>query len=278
MKKFFRNNGGLLVIIAVLLAAVLALGSFLLDFNPLTGIVNVLGTPFRAVSTAVANWTQDRYDRAFRYAELEAEVELLRRQVAELQDAAREGEDAVRENARLRDLLGLSNDRPELIFEDAAVTLRSSTNWGSNLTVNKGTSSGVAVNDSVIDQYGNLVGIVTEVGPNWSLVTTILDQSVELGGRVARTDEDAILSGDFTLMQQGQLKLSFLPEDSQLVSGDQVTTSGLGELYPDGLTVGTVLSLHTEADGISRYAIVEPAADIGSVRYVYIITDFGGTP
>lgn len=278
MKKFFRNNGALLVIIAVLLAAVLALGSFLLDFNPLTGIVNVLGTPFRAVSTAVANWTQDRYDRAFRYAELEAEVELLRRQVAELQDAAREGEDAVRENARLRDLLGLSNDRPELIFEDAAVTLRSSTNWGSNLTVNKGTSSGVAVNDSVIDQYGNLVGIVTEVGPNWSLVTTILDQSVELGGRVARTDEDSILSGDFTLMQQGQLKLSFLPEDSQLVSGDQVTTSGLGELYPAGLTVGTVLSLHTEADGIRRYAIVEPAADIGSVRYVYIITDFGGTP
>lgn len=276
MKKFLRNNGALLVLIAALLAAVLALGSFLLDFNPLTGIVNVLGTPFRAVSTAVANWTQDRYDRAFRYDELEAEVELLRRQVAELQDAAREGEDAARENERLRDLLGLSNDRPELVFEDASVTRRSSTNWGSNLTVNKGSAGGVAVGDCVIDQYGGLVGIVTEVGPNWSLVTTLLDPSVELGGRVARTDEDAIVSGDFTLMGEGRLKLSFLPEDSRLVSGDRVTTSALGELYPAGLTVGTVLSLHTEADGISRYAVVEPAADIGGVRYVYIITDFGG--
>ncbi|MGN0985886.1 MAG: rod shape-determining protein MreC [Candidatus Enterenecus sp.] len=276
MKNFFRNNGALLVIIAVLLAAVLALGSFLLDFNPLTSIVNVLGTPFRAVSTAVANWTQDRYDRAFRYDELEAEVELLRRQVAELQDAARAGEDAARENERLRDLLGLSNDRPELVYEDATVTCRSSTNWGANLTVNKGSSSGVAVGDCVIDQYGNLVGIVSETGPNWSLVTTLLDPSVELGGRVARTDEDAIVSGDFTLMQEGRLKLSYLPENSQLVSGDQVTTSGLGELCPGGLTVGTILSLHTEADGISRYAVVDPAADMEGVRYVYIITDFGG--
>lgn len=277
MKKFFRNNGALLVIVAVLLAAVLALGSFLFDVNPVAGIVNVLGTPFRAVSTAVANWAQDRYERAFRYDELEAEAELLRRQVAELQDAARAGEDAVRENQRLRDLLGLSNDRPELVFEDASVTGRSSTNWGSNLTVNKGSAAGVAEGDCVIDQYGSLVGVVTETGLNWSLVTTVLDPEVSLGGRAARTDEDAILSGDFTLMQEGRLKLSYLPEDSRLVSGDQITTSGLGGLYPAGLTVGAVRSLHTGADGISRYAVVEPAADIENVRYVYIITDFGGT-
>lgn len=276
MKKFFRNNGVLLVIIAVLLAAVLAVGSSILGFDPLSGIVNAVGAPFRALSTAVADWTLDRYDRAFRYDEMEAELELLRQRVAELEEAARAGEDAVREVERLQDLLGLSNDRPELVFEDAAVTRRSSTNWGSDLTVNKGSSSGVSVNDCVVDQYGNLVGVVTEVGPNWSLVTTVLDPDLSLGGRVARTDENAILEGDFTLMQDGLLKLSFLPEDSRLISGDQITTSGLGELYPAGLPVGAIRSLHTEADGISRYAVVEPAADIAGVRYVYIITDFGG--
>lgn len=276
MKKFFRNNGVLLVIIAVLLAAVLAVGSSILGLDPLSGIVNAVGAPFRALSTAVADWTLDRYDRAFRYDEMEAELELLRQRVAELEEAARAGEDAVREVERLQDLLGLSNDRPELVFEDAAVTRRSSTNWGSDLTVNKGSSSGVSVNDCVVDQYGNLVGVVTEVGPNWSLVTTVLDPDLSLGGRVARTDENAILEGNFTLMQDGLLKLSFLPEDSRLISGDQITTSGLGELYPAGLPVGAIRSLHTEADGISRYAVVEPAADIAGVRYVYIITDFGG--
>ena len=135
----------------------------------------------------------------------------------------------------------------------------------------------MALNDCVIDQYGNLVGVVTEVGSNWALVSTVLDPDVELGGRVARTDDEAILEGDFALMLEGLLKLSYLPEDTQLVSGDQVITSGLGEVFPEGLVVGNVTGLFTEADGISRYAQVEPAADLDSVRYVYVITDFGGS-
>lgn len=278
MKRFFRNNGLLILIAAVLLAAVLGAASFLFDLNPLTNVMEVITTPFRSLSSAVAEWTQERYDRAFRYDELLAEVESLRQQVAEQRSLEQQYQDAVRENARLQALLGLAEQRPELVYEDAMVTRRSSSNWESNLTIDKGSSSGIAVSDCVIDQYGNLVGIVSEVGLNWSLVSTILDPSVELGGRIARTDDDAILEGDFSLMLSGLLKLSYLPADTQLVSGDQVITSGLGGVYPAALSVGTIRILHTEADGISRYAEVEPAADITGIRYVYVITDFGGEP
>lgn len=274
MKNFLRKNGILLIIIAVLLAILLGIGVSVLGYNPISGILNTLGTPFRAISTAVTNWTEDRYDRAFRYDQLVAENEQLRQRVAELEEAARKGEDAIREAEQLRDLLGLSNERPDLVYVDAAVTQRSSSNWDSDLTLNKGTRSGVSVDDCVIDQFGNVVGVVTEVGPNWALVTTILDPKSELGGRIARIDDNVILEGDFTLMQEGKLKLSYLPADSKLVSGDQVTTSGIGELYPEGLFVGTVRTLHTEPDGISRYAVLEPGADIENIRYVYIITDF----
>ena len=274
MKKFLRDNGILLIIAAVLLAAVLGVGASIFGFNPITSVLNAIGAPFRAISTAVTNWTQEQYDRAFRYEQMAAENERLLQRIAELEEAARNGEDALREVERLKDLLKLSNERPELVYVDATVTQRSSTNWGSDLTLNKGTASGVAVDDCVIDQYGNLVGVVTEVGPNWALVTTVLDPQTELGGRIARTDDNAILEGDFTLMQEGQLRLTYLPSDSRLVSGDLVTTSGLGDLYPAGLTVGSILSLHTEPDGISRYAIVNPAADVEGVRYVYIITDY----
>lgn len=276
MKRFFQNNGGLILIAAVLLAAVLAVGSYILEFNPLTNVLEVIATPFRSLSSAVADWTQERYDRAFRYDELVAENNALRQRLAELEEAARAGQDAVRDNERLRDLLELAEERPELVYEDAEVTRRSASNWESNLTINKGTSSGVALQDCVIDQYGNVVGVVTEVGLNWALVSTILDPDVELGGRIARTDDNAILEGDFSLMLEGKLKLSYLPSDTQLVSGDQVTTSGLGGIYPAGLAVGTIRTLHTEADGVNRYAEVQPAADIDSIRYVYVITEFGG--
>ena len=274
MKNFLRKNGILLIVIAVLLAILLGIGVSVLGYNPISGILNTLGTPFRAISTTITNWAEDRYDRAFRYDQLVEENEQLRQRVAELEEAARNGQDAIREAEQLRDLLGLSNERPDLVYVDAAVTRRSSSNWDSDLTLNKGTRSGVAVDDCVIDQYGNVVGVVTEVGLNWALVTTILDPKSELGGRIARIDDNVILEGDFTLMQEGKLKLSYLPADSKLVSGDQVTTSGVGELYPEGLFVGTIRTLHTEPDGISRYAVVEPGADIENIRYVYIITDF----
>lgn len=275
MRRFFQNNGGLLLVAAVLLAAVVALGTQILGFNTLNNALEVLATPFRAVSSAVANWTQERYDRAFRYEELVAENEALRQRVAELELDAIAGQDAQRENERMKDLLGLAEARPELQYRDAAVVRRSSSNWYSNLTIDRGTLGGVEVNDCVIDQHGYLIGVVTEANPNSSLVTTILDPTLELGGRVARTDENAILEGDFTLMLQGLLRLSFVSEDAKLVTGDQVTTSGLGGIYPPGLVVGSVRTLYVEEDGISRYAEVEPEADVTGVQYVYVIVDYG---
>lgn len=275
MRRFFQNNGGLLLVAAVLLTAVVALGAQILGFNTLNNALEVLATPFRAASSAVSNWTQERYDRAFRYEELAAENEALRQRVVELELDAIAGQDAQRENERMKDLLGLAEERPELQYRDAAVVRRSSSNWYSNLTIDRGTLGGVEVNDCVIDQYGHLIGVVTEANPNSSLVTTILDPTLELGGRVARTDEDAILEGDFTLMLQGLLRLSFVSENAKLVTGDQVTTSGLGGVYPAGLVVGSVRTLYVEEDGINRYAEVEPEADINGTQYVYVIVDYG---
>ena len=275
MRQFFRNNGGLLVVAAVLLAAVLALGASILGYDPVTGAFELLTTPFRAASAAVANWTQDQYDRSFRVQELEEENEALRQRVAELERDAIAGQDAARENERMKDLLGLAEERPELQYRDAAVVRRASSNWTADLTIDRGAASGVEAGDCVIDQYGYLVGVVTEADLNSSVVTTILDPTLKLGGRVARTDEAAILEGDFTLMQEGLLRLAYVSEETQLVTGDQVTTSGLGGVYPPGLIVGTVRTLYVEEDGISRYAQVEPAADIDEVRYVYVIVDYG---
>ena len=275
MSRFFRNNGGLLLLASVLLALVLALGAQILGFDPVTSALEVLATPFRSASAAVSSWTQARYDRAFRYEELAAENEALRRRVAELERDAIAGQDAQRENERMKDLLGLAEARPELQYRDAAVVRRASSNWTSDLTIDRGASGGVENGDCVIDQNGYLIGVVTEAGVNSSRVTTILDPRLELGGRVARTDEDAILEGDFTLMQEGLLRLSFVSEEAKLVTGDQVTTSGLGGVYPRGLVAGAVRSIIVEEDGVSRYAQVEPAADIAGVQYVYVIVDYG---
>ena len=70
------------------------------------------------------------------------------------------------------------------------------------------------------------------------------------------------------------VKLAYLPENSQPLSGDQITTSGLGDVYPSGLVVGTVDGLFTDPSGINRYAVVTPTIRLDELIEVFIITDF----
>ena len=95
-----------------------------------------------------------------------------------------------------------------------------------------------------------------------------------MGGILARTDGAAVLEGDFALMGQGRLKLTYLPEGVELLAGDQVLTLSREGIYPSGLVVGHVEEIHAEASGMGQYAVVAPEADLDSLNRVFIITDF----
>lgn len=274
MKEFLHKNGILILIIAVLLTAILAVCSAIMDMSPVSNLLGVLATPFRAGANAITSWVEDRYNYAFRYGDLVAENEALRTQLAELQKEITAAQDANRQNERFRDLIGLAERHKSFDLEDASVTDRAISNWNFTITINKGSNVGIQEGNCVVDQYGNLVAVVTQVGLNWSEAATVVDPSTELGARLPRTDEEAVLEGSFTLMLERKLKLSYLPEDCVPIDGDQVLTSGLGDRYPAGLLVGTVESLHNEDNGLARYAQVVPAADLEHVRYVYVIKGF----
>lgn len=276
MKDFFRHNGVLILIIAVLLALITLVTSVLLGgtANPIASAVGFVTTPVRNGINGFVNWVEGVYDYAFQYDQLVEENEQLKIQIAEMEEQVRQAEADSRENERLRSLLGLREQRKDLTLESATVTAVESTNWYSTFTISKGENMGISAEDCVIDQYGNLVGVVTTVGLNWATVTTIIDTDTEMGGILARTDTAAILEGDFALMGEGKLKLSYLPENTDLVSGDEVLTSGRGGVYPAGLLVGTVDTVHTDDSGMTRYAIITPSADLNNLQQVFVITDF----
>ena len=276
MKDFFRNNGLIILVIAVLLAALTAVGAYALQGvpSPLGNVLGVVTTPIRNGITALAGWAEGVYNYSFRYDELQAENERLKAEIAELEAAAREGEADSKENERFRELLELRPKNRSFDLESATVTARSSTNWASTLTLSKGSDQGVAAGDCVVDSAWNLVGIIDTVGTNWSTMLTVVDANLEMGAFLSRTESIAILEGDFALMAEGKLKLTYLPENTELITGDLVLTSSMGGNYPSDLVVGSIESIHTDASGISRYAVITPAADLDSLVQVFIIKDF----
>ena len=277
MKDFFRNNGVLILIAAILLALVTAVVSALLGggANPLANLVNIVTSPVRSGISAVAGWAEEKYNDTFQLEQTKEELEALRQRVAELEAKERQYEAALQENERYRDLLDLRpRERSFDELESATVTARDVDNWSSTLTLSKGSAHGVEAEDCVVDQYWNLVGVVADVGENWCTVRTLIDADTEMGGLIARTGGAAILEGDFALMGEGKLKLTFLPENSQLMSGDLVTTSGRGGVYPSGLPAGHVEEVRTDASGITQYAVIVPETDLDSLKQVFIIKEF----
>lgn len=269
------TDGLRLLIITTACAVLISVLSFVSATSGfLQNAVGVLTYPFRSAVTAVATWAEDKQRYYKDYSDLIAENEALRERVAELERDARQAEADREENALLRELLELREQRRDLTFESAAVIDRESTNWTSALTLNRGTAHGVEKNDCVVSAEGDLVGVVSAVGYNWCTVLTVIDTDTELGARVFRTQEVAVAEGDLALMGEGKLKLSYLSADAQLLSGDVVTTSGLGGFYPGGLVIGTVESVRTGDDGLAQYAVLAPAARLGELSEVFIIKDF----
>lgn len=276
MKDFLRRNGIWLLVIALLLSILIGVSSAFMGGNadPLSNLVTTITTPVRNGAAAVGDFFQGVSRYVFHYGEMEQQISDLEEENAQLQEQIRESQEALQENELLRNLLDLRERRRDFVFESAKVTARSSTNWDSTLTIGKGSSAGLEVNDCVITETGTLVGVVSEVGLNWSKVSTLINTDIEIGGQVTRTYSAGILEGDFTLMSQGKLKLSYLPDGAQLVAGDEVVTSGKGDVFPSGLVVGTVEAVFTDPSGMNRYAVVEPDVDLDSLVEVFVIKSF----
>lgn len=280
MKDFLKQNGILLLTVALLLSLIAAVLSFTFGgvANPFADIAGVVTTPFRNGIHHVVSWAEGIYAEAFEREAMMSELEELRQENARLKAEAREGEAARQENEHLRELLGFRQKHTDFQMEPATVTAYGSSNWSSTLTISKGSSADIAAGDCVVDQYGNLVGVISEVGLNWSTLITVVDVDLEMGGLIARTGGAAIIGGDFSLMEQGKLKLSYLPEDTQLLAGDTVLTSGLisggSATYPSGILVGYVEQVRSDPGGMNDYAVLRPAAKLDKLEQVFVIKEF----
>ena len=279
MKNFLKNNGLWVLFAAAVIAVALALLSvFNNTSSPLVNLVGTVTSPFRAACTAVADWFSDKQKYYQDYTDLEEENRALKRQIAQMEADVRQGQLDSAENQRLKELLGLQEERPDLT-EDivlATITEHAATNWTDSLTVSRGTNDGLEVGDCVMDENGNLVGTVSAVGVNWATILTLVDTDTSIGAQVFRTGELGVAQGNFALMGQDRLRLDYLPAECELLGGDLVVTSGLGGFYPAGLVIGSVEEVQLDDSGAASYAVLVPAVDFDALQQVVVLRSYDG--
>lgn len=276
MNDFFRNNGLWLLLVAAIISAGLAAATMTGASSSITeNAANVLATPFRAGASKFATWFNERQLYRRDVTKLEEENEELRKRIADMEQAIRQAENDSEENRRLREWLGLRQQRRDLSdLETALITEYAVSNWSAAVTLDKGTTHGVEEGDCVIDPTGALVGVIVRAGTNWSTMRALIDTDTSIGAQVFRTKELGVLRGEFTLMEQGQVRLDYLPADSRLLAGDLVVTSGVGGYYPSGLVIGTIDEVRVNDSGSAPYAILTPQTDVNALTQVAIIKSF----
>ncbi|MBR2131105.1 MAG: rod shape-determining protein MreC [Oscillospiraceae bacterium] len=275
MNRLFTKYGMVVLCIAVLISIILSVMAFFSSSS--AAIPNIAGTiasPFRTAGTAVTNQVKEWVQYFTDFDDLKSENEALKKELAQLEADIRQAEYYRNENERLRELCNLREQRRDLFFESALIIERDASNWSSLLTINKGTLYDISVGDCVLDSQGNLVGIISEAGLNWATVRTILDSETNIGARIFRSGLNAVAQGNFSLMSQNRLSLGYLNAESDVVSGDLIVTSGLGDYLPSQLVIGYVEELSTNDDGRSRYAVIRPEVEIDTLTQVFVVTEF----
>lgn len=276
VREYFRKYGTKVIIIV--LAAAMLIGFSSLARKDNIGIFHnafgILKAPVQKAVSSAVNWMDNIYGYLYDYSSLQAENESLRAQLADAQQSARDGIAASEENPRLRQALELREKHTDYTLESSKIVLWSTSNWTSSFTISKGSSSGIEYGDPVITEYGVLVGQITELGTTWATVSTVIDIEMSVGAFVGQEGSSGMVVGEYDLMKEKKAKLAYLADGAQIFSGDDILTSGSGGSFPQGLVIGTVGAVKTEAGGQIEYGVVEPACDLDALVQVFVIKDF----
>ena len=276
MRHLFSTRLRVVLIVAVLLSAGLLVLSNATGHTLPDMLVEGVMAPFRYGLQSLTNGAEQFYSYMFQYEALAAENEALKAQIADMESDARQADSYQRENQRLRNLLELSTTREDFKLVDGYIIAKSSTDWSSTITINKGTNAGIARDMCVVTANHEVVGLVTEAGPDYAVIKTVLDSSLEISATIASSGYSGMVKGGYTDGRKDMMRMDYLPSSAIIRNNDQVVTSG-SAVYPRNLVLGTVVDAGFDETGVAKYAVLEPAAEIGKLEQVFVLTSFTTT-
>ncbi|MCL2056912.1 MAG: rod shape-determining protein MreC [Oscillospiraceae bacterium] len=250
-----------------------------------TQAVSLVTVPVQRLSAGISRGAADFFSQFTDARALRAENELLREERNGFLRALADYERLRHENEQFRRIVGVLEERRDLVIEPAPVIAREPGSRFYSFTIGKGRIHGIKRLDPVMTAEG-LVGYVIESGPNYARVATILDVAVNVGAYDSTTSaginvydsstrDIGVISGTIELAAQGLCQINYLPRDSTIAVGDIIMTGG-GSMFPKDILVGTVERVAPNAHGTSVAAVIRPAADIPVVKDVFVITRFEG--
>ena len=262
------------LILTILCVAMMIL-SFTTDLisGPFETAAGYVIVPFQRGLGSAGAWLNGRSENIKKINELNEENARLKESIDELTIQINDLQRDKYELAQLRSLFLLNEQYSDYDKVGARVIGKDTGNWFSSFIIDKGTNDGIMTDMNVMAGSG-LVGIVTNVGPNWAQVRSIIDDTSSLSGMVMSTSDTLIVSGDLELMDDGYIRFSqLIDEDDVVAAGDQVVTSSISNKYLPGISIGYITEINRDANNLTKSGYITPAVDFKRLTTVLVVTE-----
>lgn len=262
----------LMIMTGVCIVAMLLSFTLNISGGPLNAAAGYVFIPMQEGINTVGSWISEKADNLKNLSDVMAENEELKKQVDELTAELNTVNLEQYELENLRELFELDQKYPSYDKVAANVIGKTSNNWFSYFTINKGSEDGIEVDMNVIAGSG-LVGIVTDVGPNYAKVTSIINDTNKVSGMVTTTSDNLVVSGSLHNMNENMvIEFSNLNDsDNEVQVGDPVVTSYISDKYQQGILVGYISSLEMDSNNLTKSGTITPAVDFEHIEEVLVI-------
>lgn len=281
MKKFFKRlrfrfqlkNKHVLAIMTMLcISMIIATFASAISVEPIRNVAGMFVVPFEKsinqiglLLTGIWDTFQEKETLLAQNEELQERIDVL----ASENNLLLQGQT---ELTQLKELYNLDQDYSDYPKVAAQIIAKDPGNWYSSFMINRGSNDGIQVNHNVIAGKG-LVGIVTEVGPDWATVRSIIDDSSNVSAETVSTSDPCIVEGDLELIDSGQLRFSQLSdEDDKVTVGERIVTSHISEKYIQGLFIGYVSSVEQDSNNLTKTGTIVTPVDFRHLKNVFVIT------
>lgn len=261
-----------LLIIIIICGILLGIERFTDTGGPLRFIGNYTVIPMQKGISFIGRWTSDLSDDFKTLDELKAENKALQTKLDNMTiDNSRLRQEQY-ELERLQELFKLDQNYSDYEKIGAHVIANNGTNWFSSFTIDKGSNDGIKKDMNVLAGSG-LAGIVTEVGPNYAKVRSIIDDESSVSGLVLSTSDLCMVRGDLKLMNDGRIRFEKLPNnENEIDVGEQIVTSHISSKFLQGIFIGYVSEINVDSNNLTRSGYITPAVDFSNLQEVLVIT------
>ena len=269
-----HTKSKLILFFLSLFCGIMIIVSFALEFtdSPVKDVVGLVLTPIQSGINHVGGWFSGKMDYFEDNLKLAAQNEELQSQVDQLTVENTQLLQDKDELNSLRDLYELDHKYETYEKVGARVISKDdSSNWFSTFTIDKGSNDGLAVDMNVMAGSG-LVGIITDVGPNWATVRSIIDDYSNVSAQISETEDTCIIAGDLSLTDEGTVRLVKLNDpDSKVKVGDTVVTSQISDIFLPGILIGYVSEIGVDSNNLTHSGLVSTVVDFKDIKEVLVI-------